>query len=152
MFGFMMRIFFFNEASSSRILALTIIMVTKFSDAGAYGLGSMIGKHKMIPHISPAKSWEGFAGAMITSVLAMVTMMLLAPEKLAPLTWAHAMILAPLLCITGVVGDLAESILKRCHSIKDSGHRLPGIGGILDLTDSVLFTAPVAYLYLKAIS
>jgi len=152
MFGFMQRIFFLNGAPNARFLALTVIMVTKFSDMGAYGLGSLIGRHKMVPHISPAKSWEGFAGALIASFLAMVCMMIFAPEKLAPLTWTHAMILAPLLCITGVVGDLAESVLKRCHSIKDSGHRLPGIGGILDLTDSVLFTGPVAYLYLKAIS
>ena len=86
------------------------------------------------------------------SGLRWLCMMLLVPEKLVPLNWTHAMILAPLLCISGVVGDLAESVLKRCHCIKDSGHRLPGIGGILDLTDSVLFTAPVAYLYLKAIS
>ena len=152
LFGFMQRLFFFDGMPSARYLALTIIMVTKFADVGAYGLGSIFGRHKMIPHISPAKSWEGLAGAFIFSTAAMICMMVLVPEKLAPLTWRHAMILAPLLCISGVVGDLAESVLKRCHGIKDSGHRLPGIGGILDLTDSVLFTAPVAYLYLKAIS
>jgi phosphatidate cytidylyltransferase len=61
------------------------------------------------------------------------------------------MIVAPLLCVAGITGDLAESVIKRCTAIKDSGHALPGIGGILDLTDSLLFTAPVFYFYLLAI-
>ena len=79
-------------------------------------------------------------------------MLLLVPDKLAPLTWTHGLILVPILCLVGITGDLAESVLKRCTHIKDSGHALPGIGGILDLTDSLLFTAPVFYLYLVAIS
>jgi phosphatidate cytidylyltransferase len=128
------------------------IMVTKFSDMGAYAFGSWLGKHKMIPHISPAKTWEGLGGAFVGSFLAMTCLMYFAPEKLLPLSWTTALILAPLLCALAVIGDLAESILKRCHQIKDSGQKLPGIGGMLDLTDSLLFTAPVCYFYLKAIA
>lgn len=150
--GFMTRLLFFEGAASGRHLLLLFVMTTKFGDMGAYAIGSWLGKHKMIPHISPAKTWQGFGGAIAGSYLAMVAMMLIVPEKLAPLTWGHALILAPLLSISGVAGDLAESVLKRCHSIKDSGHKLPGIGGILDLTDSLIFTAPVAYCYLKSIS
>jgi phosphatidate cytidylyltransferase len=150
--GFMTRILFFEGAESGRHLLLMFVMVTKFGDMGAYAFGSLFGKHKMIPHISPAKTWQGFGGAIFGSYVAMAAMMLIVPEKLVPLTWGHAMVLALLLSITGVAGDLAESVLKRCHHIKDSGHKLPGIGGILDLTDSLLFTAPVAYCYLKAIS
>jgi phosphatidate cytidylyltransferase len=71
--------------------------------------------------------------------------------NLVPLTWFSGLVLAVLLCLFGVLGDLAESVLKRCHGIKDTGHALPGIGGILDLTDSMLFAAPVAYFYLKLI-
>jgi phosphatidate cytidylyltransferase len=112
----------------------------------------MIGKHKMIPHISPAKSWEGAGGAVLGSLIAATGMMLADADHLLPLTWMHAIIFAVLLCIIGLLGDLAESILKRCHGIKDSGHTLPGIGGILDLTDSLLFAGPVAYLYLRLIS
>lgn len=150
--GFLSRVLFFHEAHSGRHLLLLLVMVTKFGDMGAYVIGSLFGKHKMVPHISPAKTWQGFGGAILGSYLAMAVMMIIVPGKLLPLNWMHATILALLLSITGVIGDLAESVLKRCHQIKDSGHTLPGIGGILDLTDSLLFTAPVAYFYLCAIS
>jgi phosphatidate cytidylyltransferase len=106
----------------------------------------------MIPHISPAKSWEGLGGAFVGSFLAAIILLILIPEKIAPITWLHGLILAPVLCATAVTGDLAESVIKRCVAIKDSGHTLPGIGGVLDLTDSLLFTAPVFYFYLSAIA
>lgn len=152
MMGFLARILFMEQAASGSHLLLMVIMVTKFSDMGAYAFGSLFGKHKMIPHISPAKTWEGLSGAFTGAYLAMCSMMLIVPAKLTPLTWTTALILAPILCIAAVVGDLAESVLKRCHSIKDSGHKLPGIGGILDLTDSLLFTAPVCYFFLRIIA
>ena len=152
MFGFLARLLYFEGSSSGQHLVLMALMVTKFSDMGAYAFGTWFGRHKMIPHISPAKTWEGLSGAFTGSYVAMVSMMLLVPDKLAPLNWTHGLILAPLLCVVSVIGDLAESILKRCHGIKDSGHKLPGIGGILDLTDSLLFTAPVCYFYLKVVA
>jgi phosphatidate cytidylyltransferase len=152
MFGFLVRILYFEGAASGKVLLLMTIMVTKFSDMGAYAFGTWFGKHKMIPRISPAKTWEGLGGAFVGCYVAMVSMMLAVPEKLAPLSWSTALLLAPLLCVVAVIGDLAESILKRSHDIKDSGHKLPGIGGMLDLTDSLLFTAPVCYLYLKVIA
>lgn len=152
-FGFMVKLIYLQPAEPMKgsFLLLFLIMVTKFSDMGAYAVGVCFGKHKMIPHISPAKSWEGFVGAFLGSFGAAAILMTLMPDKLAPLTWLHAMVLAPVLCATAVTGDLAESVLKRCVSIKDSGHKLPGIGGILDLTDSLLFTAPVFYFYLSAV-
>ncbi|OAI57233.1 hypothetical protein AYO49_02535 [Verrucomicrobiaceae bacterium SCGC AG-212-N21] len=152
MFGFLVRILFLDGASSGRHLLLMALMVTKFSDMGAYAFGSWLGKHKMVPHISPAKTWQGLGGAFVGAYVAMVGMMLAVPAQMAPLTWTTALILAPILCAVAVIGDLAESILKRCHDIKDSGHKLPGIGGVLDLTDSLLFTAPVCYFYLKVIA
>ena len=155
-FGFMIRLMYFHpdgKGITDILLVLYLIAVTKFSDMGAYVVGVLFGKHKMIPHISPAKSWEGFVGAFIGSFTAAAVVLWAAPpEKLAPLDWMHGMILAPVLCATAITGDLAESVLKRCVAIKDSGHALPGIGGILDLTDSLLFTAPVFYFYLSAIA
>lgn len=154
-FGFIARLMFFHADGSNRtglFLVLFLVMVTKFSDMGAYAFGVVFGRHKMIPHISPAKSWEGFVGAFVGSFAAAIILLLVIPEKIAPIGWLHGMILAPLLCATAVTGDLAESVLKRCVAIKDSGHTLPGIGGILDLTDSLLFTAPVFYFYLSVIA
>lgn len=153
-FGFMVKIIYIEPAEPMRgcFLLLFLIMVTKFSDMGAYAFGVVFGKHKMIPHISPAKSWEGFAGSFVGSFLAAIILLLVVPEKITPVGWLHGLILAPVLCATAVTGDLAESVLKRCVAIKDSGHKLPGIGGILDLTDSLLFTAPVFYFYLSAIT
>lgn len=154
-YGFIVRLMYFQgdgESASGLFLVLYLVMVTKFSDMGAYAFGVLFGKHKMIPHISPAKSWEGLVGAFITSFAAAVIMLLWKPVELAPLNWLHGLVLAPVLCAAGITGDLAESVIKRCTAIKDSGHAFPGIGGILDLTDSLLFTAPVFYFYLAAIA
>ncbi len=148
--AFFLRILFHTPDGAH--LLLLIILVVKFSDIGAYVIGTWLGKHKMISHISPAKSWEGFGGAIAGSCLAMAVFMWLDAAKLAPISWSHAIALPVLLCLVGVLGDLAESVLKRCHQVKDTGHTLPGIGGILDLTDSMLFAIPVAYFYLKLIS
>lgn len=156
LYGFIVRLMCLGAGgglTSGVFLVLYLIMVTKFSDMGAYAVGVLFGKHKMIPHISPGKSWEGFVGAFIGSFAAAVTLLaLVPPEKLAPLDWTHGLLLSPILCAAGITGDLAESVLKRCTSIKDSGHSFPGIGGILDLTDSLLFSAPVFYFYLVAIA
>ena len=154
-FGFIARLMYFQadgQTPTGLFLVIYLVMVTKFSDMGAYLLGVIFGKHKMIPHISPAKSWEGLVGAFLFSFAGAVLLLWLVPEKLRPLDWLHGLILAPILCATAISGDLAESVLKRCTSIKDSGHKFPGIGGILDLTDSLLFTAPVFYFYLSAIA
>lgn len=152
-FGFLVRLMYSGsgDTTANIYLVLFLVMVTKFCDMGAYLVGVMLGKHKMIPHISPAKSWEGFVGAFLGGLLGAAVLLLIIPDKLGPVNWMHGMLVAPLLCIAGITGDLAESVLKRCTAIKDSGHTLPGIGGILDLTDSVLFTAPVFYFYLLAI-
>lgn len=154
-FGFIARLMYFQadgHTPTGLFLVIYLVMVTKFSDMGAYILGVIFGKHKMIPHISPAKSWEGLVGAFLFSFAGAVLLLWLVPEKLRPLDWTHGLLLAPVLCATAISGDLAESVLKRCTSIKDSGHKFPGIGGILDLTDSLLFTAPVFYFYLSAIA
>lgn len=126
-----------------------LLVVTKFSDMGAYLLGSAIGRHKMIPRISPGKTWEGFAGALAASVLASVVLVVCFPAALKPISLFDSIWLGLLLSLAAVLGDLMESLIKRGACIKDSGALLPGIGGVLDLLDSVLFTAPLFYLYLR---
>ncbi|WAC21553.1 CDP-archaeol synthase [Luteolibacter sp. SL250] len=153
LFNFATRIVFIVPGPSEvpgAFLLLWLLAVTKFTDMGAYIVGSMIGKKKMIPHISPGKTWEGFAGAVFFSQLAACGLYALMPVKLAVLSgWPHVIALGFLLCLLAVIGDLAESVVKRALGAKDSGKILPGIGGSLDLIDSICFTAPALYFYLK---
>ena len=127
---------------------LFLISVTKFSDCGAYVTGSLIGKHLMIPHVSPKKTWEGFAGALTFSAASAWALYHFFPQQLSLLAPSHIVPLAIILSIIAVLGDLAESVIKRSTGIKDSGHFLPGIGGAMDLIDSLLFTGPIFYFYL----
>ena len=131
-------------------LLLLVIAAAKFTDMGAYLTGSLIGKHKMAPHLSPAKTWEGFFGALGFAQLAAWGIWFWGGETLAWLPGWHVGILAFLIGLAAVAGDLAESILKRSLQVKDSGNLMPGIGGILDLIDSLCFAAPVTYFYLLA--
>jgi len=136
-------------SSYGAFLLLWLLAVTKFTDMGAYLTGSFIGRHKMIPHISPGKTWEGFIGALLFSQLAGCGLYAAFPTQLACLGgYGHVITLGLLLAILAVLGDLAESVLKRALNAKDSGRLLPGIGGALDLIDSVCFTAPALYFYL----
>lgn len=129
-------------------LLLWLLAVTKFTDMGAYITGSAFGKNKMIPHISPGKTWEGFAGAIAFSQLAGCGLYALMPLEILG-GWHHVIILGFIIAILAVIGDLAESVVKRALGAKDSGRMLPGIGGALDLIDSICFTAPALYFYLK---
>ena len=103
----------------------------------------------MIPHISPGKTWEGFLfGCLTFAVGGGAIFYQIFQEKMLHLSWSDVLLLGLILAPIAAVGDLAESIIKRSLKAKDSGSILPGIGGILDLIDSVLFTAPILYLYL----
>ena len=146
--NFIQKINFFPNVNGP-FYVLYFILVTKFSDSGAYAAGSLFGKHKMIPRISPGKTWEGFAGALLVSTGASLIFAWLAGDKLTGMNWMHAAILGIILSTAAVVGDLIESLFKREAGVKDSGRFFPGIGGILDLLDSLLFNAPLMYLYLR---
>lgn len=131
-------------------LLLWLLAVTKFTDMGAYLTGSLIGRHKLIPHVSPGKTWEGFGGALFFAQLAGCGLYAAFPGPLSMLgNYGHVVALGFLLAVLAVIGDLAESVLKRALNAKDSGSILPGIGGALDLIDSICFTAPALYFYLK---
>ncbi len=140
-----------NGAVTGQFYVFYCIAITKFSDMGAYLTGSVIGRHPLVPHISPKKTWEGFFGALAFSLLASVGLFELMPGHLSVLTLTHAIVLGLLLGFAAVIGDLAESIVKRSTGMKDSGNMLPGIGGALDLIDSLLFTAPLLFFYLRLV-
>jgi phosphatidate cytidylyltransferase len=148
--NFIQKINFFPRVDGHYYL-LYFVLITKFSDTGAYVVGSLFGRHKMIPRISPGKTWEGFAGAVVCSTLASVVFVGLLGAKMPGMNLKHAIILGSILGLAAVVGDLIESIFKREAGVKDSGRFFPGIGGILDLLDSLLFNAPLMYLYLRHI-
>ncbi|MFG0257287.1 MAG: phosphatidate cytidylyltransferase [Phycisphaerales bacterium JB043] len=122
---------------------LIIVLITKSCDIGAYFIGTAVGRHKLIPWLSPAKSWEGLFGGMLTSGLvgALATMVL--GGTLAVPVWYGGLI-GLILGAVGQGGDLLESLLKRSTGVKDSGV-VPGFGGVLDMIDSPIIVAPVAY-------
>ena len=151
--NFIQKLHFFpavdGAAVDGNFYILYFIIVTKFSDVGAYATGTLIGRHKMIPRVSPGKTWEGFAGAIVISTGASLVFAHLAGARLYGMNMFHATILGVVLSLAAVVGDLIESIFKREAGVKDSGRLFPGIGGVLDLMDSLLFNAPLMYLYLR---
>ncbi len=122
----------------------SVIMITKLNDIGAYLIGSRFGKTPLMPRVSPKKSVEGAIGGFIFSVLSA-----LACKSFLPLSNLHLLLIGMLLGVLAQLGDLSESLMKRDCQIKDSARIIPGIGGILDLIDSLLFTAPVFYFYLS---
>ena len=146
--NFIQKICFFPGVQGKFFL-LYFVLITKFSDTGAYAVGSLIGRHKLIPRVSPGKTWEGLAGAILTATAASLLFAQWCGDRLAGLTAGHAVVLGALLGSTAVIGDLIESLFKREAGVKDSGRFFPGIGGILDLLDSLLFNAPIMYLYLR---
>jgi phosphatidate cytidylyltransferase len=123
------------------------VALTAVSDIAAYGFGSQLGRHKLAPAVSPGKTWEGFVGGVITT---MVVAGVGAPLIVADLSVGRAMALGALVAVVATVGDLAESAIKRSLGIKDLGRLLPGHGGMMDRVDAMLFTLPVAHLVLLA--
>lgn len=144
--SFLAKIYYHPTMNGSWLL-LYFLLVTKFSDLGAYVVGSLCGRHKMTPVASPGKTWEGFAGALAISTAVSVLTVHFAGNNLAHLRGVPCLVLGILLGGGAVVGDLAESLLKRETGAKNSGALFPGIGGCLDLVDSLLFNAPLFYLY-----
>lgn len=146
--NFMQKVFFFPKVEG-HLYVLYFILVTKCSDTGAYLVGTVWGRHKLVPRLSPAKSWEGFAGALILATAASVVFAQAAGPRLAGMTLGHAIVLGLILGLAAVAGDLIESLFKRQAGVKDSGRLFPGIGGLLDLLDSLMFNAPLMYVYLR---
>jgi phosphatidate cytidylyltransferase len=134
-----------------RYFIMLLVVVTKFTDMGAYIVGSIMGRHKLIPRISPKKTWEGTIGGVAFAVGGAFLCRWVMPVEMAQLTNVHAMIIGLLLGVAAVIGDLAESLIKREAGVKDSSAILPGHGGCLDMIDSLLFTAPLLYVYMRLV-
>jgi phosphatidate cytidylyltransferase len=130
-------------------LIFFLLLVTWASDTGAYLVGTLYGRHRLAPTISPKKTVEGLVGGLIAAIIAgYAARWWFLPD----LSGLDCLILATLLTIAGLWGDLTESAMKRSVGMKDSGGILPGHGGMLDRLDSLLFTAPVFYYYVTMAS
>jgi phosphatidate cytidylyltransferase len=132
------------------VLLMLPIALTWATDTGAYFVGRSIGRHKLIPSVSPAKTVEGAIGGVAVAVLAawLYVMFLLKPFAQLSMLPAGLTVFAIIIAVVAQIGDLAESLFKRDAGVKDSSKLLPGHGGILDRFDSLLFVLPVAYVLL----
>lgn len=134
---------------------VSLLLVVKLADTGAYAVGRLLGRHKLAPVLSPGKTWEGAAGALAMALAgawisaALVVPALPPPHQITgrPSPWWGWIAYACVLALLGMLGDLAESLLKREAGRKDSSTWLPGLGGVLDMLDSILLAAPAAYLF-----
>ena len=137
--------------TENSMLLLSIFIFLWLNDSGAYLVGSTIGKHRLFKRISPKKSWEGFWGGLVLSVLAGYVMgayfndIFHGPSALLFAGWGMVV------SIFATLGDLTESLMKRTAGVKDSSHLIPGHGGILDRIDSLLFAVPASLIYLVVI-
>ena len=127
-------------------LFLSVLFITKLGDIGAYFIGSRFGKTPLIPRISPKKSIEGALGGLFSSVIGA-----LISRPFLSLSYPHLVFMGIFLGILAQAGDLSESLMKRDCQVKDSGRLFPGMGGVLDVIDSLLFTAPAFYFYMSTI-
>lgn len=126
---------------------LMLVFVVKCSDIGAYTFGRLFGKHKFSPVISPKKTWEGMAGAVFAAIIVAVAFAV----SCDIMAWWLGILFGAGFAFVGQLGDLAESMLKRDAEKKDASNNVPGFGGILDVVDSVLVTAPFGYMFFLAL-
>jgi len=141
--SFLIRIRYMTDGLG---LLLAVLIITKLGDIGAYLVGSRFGKTPLLPLVSPNKSLEGAIGGLVFSVLGAF-----ASKFLIDFHPWHLVFLGCVLGILGQLGDLSESLMKRDCQVKDSGRILPGMGGVLDFIDSMLFTSPVFYFYMSIV-
>lgn len=149
MLQFLVRILLIDgpHANTGLALGLWLIAVSKFCDVGALLSGMAFGKHKMAPVISPKKTWEGAIGGLLTSAALGAGIVYAFSEYFpAALTPLVAALIALPIAALGIVSDLVESVIKRRANTKDSGATIPGIGGMFDLSDSLILTSPAGFL------
>jgi len=133
--------------SGSTMLIVMVLLAVKFTDIGAYFGGKLLGRHKLIPWLSPRKTWEGLiCGMLLGGIVGAVC-----ASWILQLDWLKASIFGILLGGVGQLGDLLESLMKRDAQVKDSGAMIPGFGGVLDVIDSPLLAAPFAYLLFSSL-
>jgi phosphatidate cytidylyltransferase len=125
---------------------LIVFVLTWASDCGGYLFGRVWGKHKLVPQLSPAKTWEGAWGAVVLTILTALALKYL--TQMIEVGWIYTIGLGLLASVAGQVGDLLESSIKRYFGVKDSGNIIPGHGGVLDRFDSFMLVLPIVYYYL----
>lgn len=145
---------------AGRFLVLFLVVTVKMSDVGALYVGCRFGKNKLFPRISPKKTWEGLFGGVVVGMAAGVGIYIFMGQAegvwwvrqfgRVSLNVLDILLLGFLLTVFGAVGDLVESLIKRAVDVKDSGKIIPGLGGLLDVFDSILYAAPVLYFYVRA--
>ncbi len=149
LFSFLIRVRFLLPGFDGVKLMSFIVIVTKAGDIGALLVGSLWGKHPLFPRVSPNKSVEGSLGSFCFSISSAVLCGGLLPSGIMPL-WKVAL-MGAFFGGMGQLGDICESLVKRDCNLKDSGKFLPGLGGVLDIIDSLLFSVPLFYLYMSSI-
>ncbi|MCX5711149.1 MAG: phosphatidate cytidylyltransferase [Candidatus Omnitrophica bacterium] len=142
-FSFLIKIIYLPYGMG---LLTAVLLMTKLGDIGAYFVGSRLGKNPLLPRISPKKTVEGSIGGLIFSVIGGLVC-----KPFLPFSYLHLAFLGLGCGIIGQLGDLSESLIKRDCQVKDSGNIIPGMGGILDEIDSILFTAPAFYFYMSVV-
>lgn len=135
------------RAEGGSLFLLMLFVIIWINDTGAYCTGSLLGKHKMFPRVSPGKSWEGLVGGALFAIAGLFAYTYFT-GILASSPWLLKAVLALLIVACATLGDLTESLLKRTLGVKDSGKFMPGHGGVLDRFDSILLATPVIYLLL----
>lgn len=149
--SFFVRLYMEGDISEPARVAFYLLLAVKWGDAGAYFIGSRFGRHRLAPSVSPKKSWEGLFGGILFSCVVGVIWWIASDGTLGPYSFPlyHVLILGVVLPIIGTMGDLVESLFKRAVDVKDSGAIAHGMGGMLDMIDSLLFTAPFMYIYIQ---
>lgn len=130
-----------NPIGGGAGLVLYLVILTQFNDVAQYVWGKTTGRHKIIPKVSPNKTWEGFLGGVATSMALSVAL----SPYLTPMDWKMALLAGFIIPVTGFIGDVVISAIKRDIGVKDSGQLLPGHGGMLDRVDSLTYTSPLFF-------
>ncbi len=152
LWSFVVRLFLLGDLAKPGWAAFYVILCMKMSDSGGYFFGTRFGKNKLAPTISPKKSWEGLLGGFVFCIAVNVIWWMVSKGHInsaVPFSLVHAITLGFLFPIVGTLGDLVESMFKRAVDVKDSNTMVYGLGGILDMVDSILFAAPMLFIYIE---
>ena len=145
---FLAKVRFLSPVPLEGLMYLVLVLgVVKGADIGAYAVGSTLGRHQLVPTLSPGKTVEGLIGGLVFGI----GVALAVGVGWGAMAWWQMLVFGGAVSISGILGDLAESLIKRGLGVKDSG-RIPGFGGVLDILDSMLAAAPVAYLLLVVLT
>ena len=152
LWSFVVRLFLIGNLNDPGWAAFYVILCMKMADSGGYFFGTRFGKHKMAPVISPKKSWEGLVGGVVFCAAVNIVWLIVSQGRInsaISFSLGHALVLSVLFPVVGTLGDLVESLFKRAVDVKDSNSMVYGLGGILDMIDSILFAAPMLYIYIE---